>query len=573
MTPARRARGAKRALTLPAAVVLSVAAFALVPAAAGAATTAFQPVADAYVYSKQPATNFGSETTLRVNGASAKKESSYLRFNVQGLNAPVTGAVLRVFAQTNNSGLSLQGVADNSWNENTITYANAPPFGSPVGDSATASGGQWVSLNATSLVQGNGTLSMAITTTFNGERFLSSREIAAQAPQLVVQTAASSDQQIAAAGDISCDPSDSNYNGGLGTAKVCRQLYTSNLLLNPGLAAILPLGDEQYENGTLAAFRTAYDPTWGRVNALTRPAVGNHEYATSGAAGYFDYFDGVGNATGPAGDRGKGYYSYDLGSWHMIALNANCSKVGGCGAGSPQERWLQTDLATHPAACILSYWHQPLFGGTPEPKTGPFWQDLYAAGADIVLNGHIHIYQRFGRQNPSGNADPNGIREFIAGTGGKSHGSVSTASANSGIASNASYGVLQLTLQPLGYDWRFVPEQGGKFSDVGSDSCVAPTVDTEPPSAPQSLTASAASPNQVRLTWATSTDNDGVAGYRVTRDGTVVGSSSTPGTSGAPYADSGLQPGTTYTYTVMAYDVLGNTSPPSSAVTVTTPAG
>ena len=140
------------------------------------------------MYSKQPATNFGSETTLRVNGASAKKESSYLRFDVQGLNAPVTGAVLRVFAQTSNSGLSLQGVADNSWNENTITYANAPPFGSPVGDSASASGGQWVSLNATSLVQGNGTLSMAITTTFNGERFLSSREIAAQAPQLVVQT-------------------------------------------------------------------------------------------------------------------------------------------------------------------------------------------------------------------------------------------------------------------------------------------------------------------------------------------------------------------------------------------------
>jgi hypothetical protein len=579
-TANKSAWGAKRAVALlGAAISLTAYAAALAPGSAGAATTVFNPVADSYVYSPQPTTNFGSAVTVRANADPAKTTYGYLRFDVQGLSDPVTGAVLRLFTQSSlsGSGLGLRSVPDNTWSEQTITYANAPPFGPPLTNSGSATSGQWISIDATPLVQGNGTLSVALTTTVTGNRSVSSREVAAQAPQLVVQTASSSDRLIAAAGDIACDPSASDFNLGLGTSTSCRQWYTSNLLLNPNLSAILPLGDNQYEKGTLANYLASYGPSWGRVKALTRPAVGNHEYAISGASGYFDYFDGVGSSTGPAGDRGKGYYSYDIGSWHLISLNSNCSnsKLGGCGPGSPQEQWLRADLDAHPASCVLAYWHHPRFSsGTSVTATSAFWQDLYAAGADIVLNGHDHIYERFARQDPAAVADPaTGIREFIVGTGGRSHSGASNVKANSGMRNTKTFGVLELTLRPDGYDWRFVPEQGATFTDSGSDTCDGATIDTEPPSLPLSLKASAAGSDRVNLTWTASTDNDGVAGYRIARDGVAVASSPVPATTTVPYVDAGLQPGTTYTYRVTAYDALGNVSAPSSAVTVRTPVG
>jgi fibronectin type III domain protein/calcineurin-like phosphoesterase family protein len=568
----------KRALALlGAAISLTASAAALGPGAASAATTIFNPVADAYVYSPSPTKNFGSADTVRANADPAKTVYGYLRFDVQGLNDPVTGAVLRLFtgSSLSGSGLSLRSVPDNTWNENTINYANRPAFGPPLTDSGSATTGQWISIDAASLVQGNGTLSVALTTAVTGNRLVSSREVAGQAPQLVVQTASSSDRMVAAAGDIACDPSASDFNAGLGTATTCRQLYTSNLLLNPNLSAILPLGDNQYEKGTLASYMASYNPSWGRVKALTRPAVGNHEYSTSGASGYFDYFDGVGSSTGPAGDRRKGYYSYDIGNWHLISLNSNCTKVGGCDPGTPQELWLKADLAAHPASCVLAYWHHPRFSsGTSVTATSAFWQDLYAAGADIVLSGHDHIYERFARQDPAGLADPTtGIREFIVGTGGRSHGSASNVKANSGMRNTKTFGVLDLNLRPDGYDWRFVPEQGAKFTDLGSNTCNGATVDTEPPTLPTSLTASAGGPDRVKLSWKASLDNDGVAGYRIARNGVDVASSPTAGTTTVPYVDAGLQPNTTYTYRLTAYDSLGNVSVPSSTVTVTTPAG
>ena len=175
------------------------------------------------------------------------------------------------------------------------------------------------------------------------------------------------DPVIAAAGDIACDPDLTRFATGLGTSDACHMLATSDLMMKMDLSAILPLGDLQYENGTLDKFQRSFDPTWGRLKAQMRPAVGNHEYRTPGAAGYFDYFNGPGVSDGPAGPRDKGYYSYDLGSWHVVTLNSQCAHppadnpyANDCAPGSPQEQWLRADLAAHPAACTLAYWHHPL---------------------------------------------------------------------------------------------------------------------------------------------------------------------------------------------------------------------
>jgi hypothetical protein len=283
------------------------------------------------------------------------------------------------------------------------------------------------------------------------------------------------DPVIAAAGDVACDTASPNFNGGLGTATACRQLATSDLLVGQNLAAVLVLGDIQYDDGSLSLFQASYHPSWGRVQAITYPAVGNHEYKTPSAQGYFDYFNGVGNQTGPAGDRSVGYYSFDIGAWHLIALNSNCSQVGGCGAGSPQEQWLRSDLASHPSRCTLAYMHHPRFssGAYHDNATfQPLWQALYDAGAEVVLSGHDHNYQRYLPQTPAGAAEPNGIREFVVGTGGKVHYPVSPDPVpNREVANDDAFGVLKLTLHPTSYDWQFVPEAGKSFTDEGSASC------------------------------------------------------------------------------------------------------
>jgi hypothetical protein len=272
---------------------------------------------------------------------------------------------------------------------------------------------------------------------------------------------------IAAAGDIACDPGDASYNGGAGTATACHMKATSDLLVGAGYAAVLPLGDNQYEDGALAKFQASYAPSWGRVKAITRPVVGNHEYATASAAGYYSYFGMA------AGDPAQGWYSFDLGGWHIVVLNSNC--VGGCTAGSPQEQWLAADLAAHPGVCTLAAWHHPRFSSGPHGNDAtyqPFWDDLYAAGVDVVLNGHDHIYERFAPQTPAGAADPQrGVREFLVGTGGKVLTSIQTVRANSEVRDASTFGVLELSLYPNGYGWRFVPEAGKSFTDSGFGLC------------------------------------------------------------------------------------------------------
>jgi len=258
---------------------------------------------------------------------------------------------------------------------------------------------------------------------------------------------------------------------------------TADVISAAGPAAVLTLGDNQYECSSGPAFLQSYDIAWGRFKNITHPILGNHEYQTDSnteapstppcdntgsASGYFNYFGAA------AGAPGQGYYSYDVGSWHAVALNGECSKVGGCGAGSAQEQWLKADLATHGSTCTLAYWHEPRWSSGTQGNLqtyDAFWQDLYAARAEIVLNGHMHFYERFAQQNPQGVADPAGLREFTVGTGGKNLFGFSVIQPNSEVRNNDTYGVLKLTLHASSYDWQFIPEAGKTFTDSGSTAC------------------------------------------------------------------------------------------------------
>jgi hypothetical protein len=416
------------------------------------------------------------------------------------------------------------------------------------------------------------TLRVAVTAT-NG----SGSTTATSNPSAVVASRPSpgGDPVIAAAGDIACAPESSSFNGGFGTATSCRQKATADLLVGRNLAAVLPLGDVQYECGSPAGYQQSFDPTWGRQKPYLRPVIGNHEYHTgSGCSPPSTYFGYFGAAAGPSP---QAYYSYDLGAWHLIALNANCSKVGGCGAGSPQETWLRADLAANQEMCTLAYWHQPHFSsgshgnddGGANP-TGAFWETLYEAGADVVLNGHDHDYERFAPQTPLAVPDAQfGIRQFVVGTGGKNRTSFQTIQPNSEVRNSDTYGVLTMRLRPTGYDWQFIPEAGKTFADSGSTSCHGapqPPGDSGPPTEPTNLTATAVSSSRVDLSWTASMDDIGVTGYRIMRNGALLTT-----VTGTSHSDTTVAAGTSYQYVVHALDQAGNVSPASSPAELTTP--
>ena len=302
---------------------------------------------------------------------------------------------------------------------------------------------------------------------------------------------------------------------------------TAALLDNlPG--TVLALGDNVYEDGTIAEFNNCYNPTWGRAKARTAPAAGNHEYQTGNANGYFTYFGAA------AGNPTQGYYSYDYGTWHVIVLNSNCANVS-CSAGSTQEQWLRADLAANTdEQCTLAYWHHPRFSSGDshgnDPATAPFWNALYEFNADLILTGHDHTYERFAPQTPGAAADPeHGIRQFVVGTGGRSHNGFNTPEPNSQVRNGDTYGVLNLTLKPGGYDWQFVPEAGRTFTDSGSDACH-----------------DAGGP----VTSATPINGDALV-------------------AGPSYTDTSVSAGTEYHYTVTAVDAAGHESAVSNEASAT----
>lgn len=289
---------------------------------------------------------------------------------------------------------------------------------------------------------------------------------------------------VMAAGDIACDPADSGFNNGNGTSGRCRQMHTAALL--SAADAVFALGDTQYECGGTSAYAQSYNPSWGQFKAITFPIVADQEYATGGtdcgapgADGYFGYF---GAAAHPESD---GYYSFDLGGWHVIALNSECSQIdngtasNGCVDGSPQNDWLEADLAANTEACTIALLHKPLFfskrtGPGTNVNMRPFWDDLYAAGADIILAGNSHFYERFEPQTPTAQPDPDGLVGWVIGTGGKSLGTPATPANRWPTSETAAkaFGVLKLTLHATSYDWEFVVEGGSTFTDMGSADCV-----------------------------------------------------------------------------------------------------
>ncbi len=252
--------------------------------------------------------------------------------------------------------------------------------------------------------------------------------------------------------------------GDIGVCGMNADEATGRLLTTlPG--TILALGDEAYPDGSPSDFAKCYAPSWGKVKDRTRPVPGNHEYMTSGARGYFGYFEAA------AGKAGQGYYSFDLGAWHVVALNSEIA----VGAGSAQEKWLRADLAAHPAACTLAYWHEPRFSSGPHGSNAKYqalWQALYDNGAEIVLDGHDHDYERFAPQAPDGTPDAaRGIREFVVGTGGATLYPIIIPAANSETRNNNTWGVLKLMLHANSYEWQFMPAAGKMFTDSGSGMC------------------------------------------------------------------------------------------------------
>lgn len=435
-------------------VVVLAATSGVGPANAG--TQTFKSSSDAYVSAAQPNGTFGTESRLKVDASPVLR--AYVRFTVQNVSGTVTRATLRLFTRTSsNVGIEVRSVTSSGWTETGITYANAPaPSATVTRTSGSFSSDQWIALDVTPLVVGNGAVSFALTSTSSAVSAFSSRENSTRAPQLVVETGSGSppppppggDPVIAGAGDIAT-------SGG-------KAMVTADVLSAINPTAVFTTGDNAYPDGTLAQFNSYYAPSWGRFKAKTYPVPGNHDYHVSGASGYFSYF----GSRAPAP-----YYAWNIGAWRLYALNSEIAHD----AGSAQITWLKNDLAANSKTCVGAYWHKPLFSSAKHGNIAgsrPFWDALYAANADLVIVGHDHTYERFAPQAPSGQRDTaRGIREFVVGTGGANTYAFITIQPNSEVRKTGVWGVLKLTLHASSYDWKFEPIAGQSFSEGGSQAC------------------------------------------------------------------------------------------------------
>jgi Calcineurin-like phosphoesterase len=462
------------------------------------ATSAFAPSADGYVEADTPTTAYGTGYTIQAQAASSStpEERAYLTFAVKNLTGTVTSAKLSFYSySTWANGITVSS-AGTDWQESTLTWSKAPAVGATVGTAKNVAVNTTVTVDVTSAVPGNGNVGFVVTTDRATPVKFGSREATSNRPQLVIQTttgtatstsatsptsptsgSSTSDPTIVAAGDIACPA------GKAVTATSCQQMATSDLAISLNPTAVLPLGDDQYELGTLSDFQTIYGPSWGRLNPIAHPVPGNHEYGYIGTAiqptggeGYFTYFGDRGHPLSPGcTSQCTSWYSWNVGGWHMVALDSQCGVVGGCNPGSAQYQWLLGDLNANTNRCTLAYWHIPIYSSSTDhqPDMQAIYQLLYTKKADVVLNGHAHFYERFTGQDGAGTADAvNGIPEFIVGSGGRSFFSMSSTPAKNSAAQIANtFGVLQMTLSSGGYSWRFVPSNAGGLTDSGSASC------------------------------------------------------------------------------------------------------
>jgi len=380
----------------------------------------------------------------------------------------IQDARLQVYSTTDTSenGPAVHAT-DNTWTETGITWNKRPAHLSKASDNKDFTGRYaWVEYNVTALITGNGTYSFVLVGDSNDSTRFYSRE-SVNGPQLIITPASgtpattltptpaatptarptlSKDIVLVGAGDIA-------------TCNRDQDEFTAQLLDNiPG--TVFTVGDNAYTDGTYTEYIDCYDPTWGRHKSRTKPLPGNHEYNTSGAAGYFQYFDSI-----------PSYYAYNLGSWRIYALNSEID----VSVASAQVAWLKDDLAANPSQCVLAYWHTPRWssgakhGANPEMQT--LWQIFYEAGAELVINGHEHNYERFAEMDESGTEVSRGLREFVVGTGGAGLYSFGSPLAASQVRNDSTYGVLKLTLRAKGYDWQFVPIANSTFTDSGSTNC------------------------------------------------------------------------------------------------------
>jgi acid phosphatase type 7 len=439
-------------------------------------TLTFTTVADARVAQLNPSTNYGTATALQADGNSGEMQISYIRFNVSGTAGAVIQSVkLRVFCTTNGTvnGPAVY-LANNNWVESGtggVTWNTRLALISGAADNKGAFGtSTWVEYDVTSLIIANGTYTLALVADNTDGVTFSSRE-GSRPPQLVVNLETSAPTATHTPTPI-VNPTDTftptpTQSGsavlvGAGDIANCNRTQdeqTAQLLDNiPG--TVFTAGDNAYVDGSYTEYLNCYDPTWGRHKSRTKPSPGNHEYLTSGAAGYFQYFDNI-----------PSYYAYDLGAWRIYSLNSEID----VSLSSPQVAWLVNDLSANPRPCVLAYWHKPRWSsGTnhgDDMSMQTLWQMLYDAGAELVVNGHEHNYERFSEMNASGSAVSQGLREIVAGTGGAPLYPFGTPKSASQVRNNTAYGVLKITLRSNGYDWQFVPVAGSTFTDSGSDDC------------------------------------------------------------------------------------------------------
>lgn len=427
--------------------------------------------ADTYVSEAQPDHPAGSAPRLVVDGS--PRRQTFIRFAVPAFAGRLVSAALRLHvADLAGAGSAHGGTviasSDVGWAEGATTWATRPPLDGAVAVAVGAAHrDRWVDVDLSGIVRSGVPLTLGIRSLSSDDAAFDARG-SGRGPRLALDMdAPPNGTVVSAAGDLVCGAASPT------TPTSCHHQQVSDLLVaDPDLEAFLALGDLQYNAGSLADFQTYYEPSYGRVKAITHPVVGNHKYLTAGAAGYWDYFGAA------AGTEGQGWYSFDVGdSWHVVALNSNCSEVS-CANGSPQIQWLRADLQANDRPCVLAYFHHPRWSSGETPgnnrSVDPFVRVLQRHRAEAILSGHSHNYERFARQHPDGTAHADGIRQFVVGTGGRSVGEDDgfgrPTQPHSEVRRRGVFGLLRMSLTDQALWWSFVDESG-RVRDSGTDRC------------------------------------------------------------------------------------------------------